>query len=178
MAWTDPGQDAIRLAGGRRLYFGYGSNLFWPQMSARCPDAAFLCRAVLPDHVLAFTRDSPARGCGVADAVWRRFARLHGVLYAVSDADIATLDRLEGHLPGVDAYRRVTRRVTLIEGPSEMAAEIIAETYVVANKVPHVPPTAEYLQLIIEGARAWQLPADHIAAIEAVRSVEQILSAR
>ena len=130
-------------------YFAYGSNLHWPQMQRRCPDARYICRALLDEHVLAFTRDSPARGCGVADAIWRRFGKLYGVLYEVFEADIATLDRLEGHLPGIDAYRRVVRQVRVIA------------------------PGA-YLDLILAGARARDLPRRHIDRIAAFQTVEDL----
>jgi hypothetical protein len=156
-----------------RLYFAYGSNLNWPQMQARCPDASFVCQAVLRDHTLAFTRDSPPRGCGVADALFARSSDLFGVLYRVSDADIATLDRLEGHLPGVDAYRRVEKRVERLDGDKDPAT-VVAETYVVANPIPHVPPSRAYLALIVSGARSRALPSAYVERISQIRCVEDL----
>ena len=41
------------------LYFAYGSNLDCGQMRSRCPSTQFVCRAVLKDHSLAFTRSLP-----------------------------------------------------------------------------------------------------------------------
>ena len=157
-----------------QLYFAYGSNMSWQQMQRRCPDAAFIWRATLEDHTLAFTRDSPSRGCGVAVAVYRRFARLPGVLYSVSATDIATLDRLEGYMPGVDAYRRVHKSVVLHEPPPTWPARVMAQTYVVANPVPHVPPSRSYRALIVQGAELRGLPAEHIAAIKNIVCAEDL----
>jgi hypothetical protein len=44
--------------GHSMLYFAYGSNMNWQQMQDRCPSARFFGVALLPDHKLAFTRES------------------------------------------------------------------------------------------------------------------------
>ena len=82
------------------LYFAYGSNMNWLQMQDRCPSARFLCRAVLPDYKLAFTRKSIKRGCGVADVVPAPGQTAWGVVYEISNLDVENLDRSEGYRPG------------------------------------------------------------------------------
>lgn len=150
----------------RRLYFAYGSNMHWPQMQARCPGARFVCRARLPDYSLDFTRKSPARGCGVADIVMRPGAEVHGVVYAVSQGHMATLDRLEGHMTGQDAYRRVLLRVHKTDS-AQAGQSLAVETYEVATKIPFVPPSGAYLALLVAGAQHWRLPDAWIAGLAA-----------
>jgi hypothetical protein len=70
------------------LYFAYGSNLDFDQMSERCPSARFVAIAELPHHRLAFTRRSKNRNCGVADAVPDVSQSVWGVVYAISHDEI------------------------------------------------------------------------------------------
>ena len=135
---------------GDRLYFAYGSNMNPQQMASRCPGARFLCRATLANHRLDFTRDSPARGCGVADVVASHGDRVWGIVWRVSEAHLATLDCLEGHGTGEDAYRRVQ----------------------FARKVPFVRPDRGYLELLIQGARHWRLPPSWLEALADVQTTE------
>ncbi len=78
------------------LYFAYGSNMDWAQMRERCPSARFVGVARLPDHRLAFTRESVHWGSGVADALRESGRKLWGVVYEITDSDVGRLDRSEG----------------------------------------------------------------------------------
>jgi len=51
---------------------------------------------------------------------------------------------------------------------------VAAHTYIVANPVPHVPPSRAYLDLILAGARARDLPRRHIDRIAAFQTVEDL----
>lgn len=82
------------------LYFAYGSNLDFAQMRQRCPSAKFVSIAKLPDHRLDFTRKSLTRGCGVADVVPELGRAVWGVVFAVEETDIGSLDASEGYRPG------------------------------------------------------------------------------
>ncbi len=154
---------------GDRLYFAYGSNMNPQQMASRCPGARFLCRATLANHRLDFTRDSPARGCGVADVVASHGDRVWGIVWRVSEAHLATLDCLEGHGTGEDAYRRVQLPVRSAEGEGE---DLLTQTYEVARKVPFVRPDRGYLELLIQGARHWRLPPSWLEALADVQTTE------
>ncbi len=155
---------------GPLLYFAYGSNMNPGQMAARCPGAAFVCRATLAHHKLDFTRDSPVRRCGVADIVASPSDRVWGVVWRVTAEHIDTLDRLEGHRPGEDAYRRIDRQVEVADGP-RAGSLLEVQTYEVARKIPFVRPKESYLALIIAGARHWGLPSGWLRELEAVETV-------
>ena len=69
------------------LYFAYGSNMDWDQMRTRCPSAAFVGIARLPDHRLAFTRFSKTRKCGVADVVPAKGQSVWGAVFSIDERD-------------------------------------------------------------------------------------------
>lgn len=76
------------------LYFGYGSNLWKTQMRARCPDSTYRGLARLPGYRWIINERGYANivqlGPGAGeDGVW-------GLVYSLSAADEATLDRNEG----------------------------------------------------------------------------------
>lgn len=74
----------------RHLYFAYGSNLCARQMAQRCPDAADPRPAVLADH------DWLINQRGVATVEPLAGNQVHGVVWRISDGDLATLDSAEG----------------------------------------------------------------------------------
>lgn len=78
------------------LYFAYGSNLDLGQMRARCRSATPLGPATLPGVRLVFAGHSPTRGGGVATVERDADAQVQGLLYTLTEADLAALDRCEG----------------------------------------------------------------------------------
>src|SRR5690349_8104112 len=74
----------------RHHYFAYGSNLSVRQMAQRCPDATDPQPATLADH------DWLINERGVATVEPQPGGVVHGVLWRVSDHDLATLDSAEG----------------------------------------------------------------------------------
>lgn len=148
------------------IYFAYGSNLDTVQMRARCPGHAVLGRACLPGHGLCFPRRSPVRGCGTAgiepsleDCVW-------GALYRLTQADVARLHRSEGYHPsGFPPSRHTVMDVAVRrEGPDGPWLE--AYTYRAVPGRP-TPPSPEYMDHLIRGARQHGLPDDYVAKLEA-----------
>jgi phage replication-related protein YjqB (UPF0714/DUF867 family)/gamma-glutamylcyclotransferase (GGCT)/AIG2-like uncharacterized protein YtfP len=126
----------------RHTYFAYGSNLSVQQMAARCPDAVEPRRATLADH------DWLINERGVATIEPLAGSEVHGVLWHVSDRDLATLDSAEG-VPV--RYRRDRLTVHTDDGPSE------AWVYI-DHRVDPGPPRPGYLERIIDGARHHDLP--------------------
>ena len=148
------------------LYFAYGSNLDWNQMKERCPSAMFYGIAVLRDHKLAFTRRSQKRGCGVADAVPEDGCTIWGAIYEINNREVATLDVSEGYQPGREtkknAYRREQKHVYL---NNDQAKPIAVEIYF-ANAQNNPPrPNQAYKDLIVAGAKYWNLPVHYIADV-------------
>ena len=90
------------------VVFAFGSNLYEPQMCARCPTARRDARATLSGHVLAFGGFSARWGGAVATVRRARGARVEGLLYELDAEALARLDGFEG-CPF--AYERVVRYV-------------------------------------------------------------------
>ena len=126
----------------RHPYFAYGSNLCVRQMALRCPDAADPHPAVLSDH------DWLINERGVATVEPFAGSQVHGVLWQVSDDDLATLDSAEG-VPV--RYRRDRLTVHTDEGLSP------AWVYI-DHRVTPGPPRPGYLPRIIDGAVDHGLP--------------------
>lgn len=136
--------------GVRHAYFAYGSNLCVQQMARRCPGACDPRPAVLPDH------DWLINQRGVATVEPSTGARVHGVLWHVTDTDLATLDSAEG-VPV--RYRRDRLTVQLGDGGAE------AWVYI-DHRVEPGPPRPGYLERIIDGALHHGLPQRWIGFLQ------------
>lgn len=123
-------------------YFAYGSNLCVNQMALRCPDAADPRPAVLSDH------DWLINERGVATVEPFAGTQVHGVLWQISDGDLATLDSAEG-VPV--RYRRDRLTVHTDDGPAP------AWVYIDHRVTPGAPRPG-YLPRIIDGAVHHGLP--------------------
>ncbi len=126
----------------RHLYFAYGSNLCARQMAQRCPDAADPRPAVLADH------DWLINQRGVATVEPLAGNQVHGVVWRISDGDLATLDSAEG-VPV--RYRRDRLTVHTDDGPAP------AWVYI-DHRVTPGPPRPGYLPKIVDGATQHGLP--------------------
>jgi phage replication-related protein YjqB (UPF0714/DUF867 family) len=124
-------------------YFAYGSNLDVSQMAQRCPDAVDPRPATLPDHDWLINE----RGVATVDPF--DGGEVHGILWQVSDADLATLDRAEG-VPV--RYRRDRLKVDTSDGPVD------AWVYI-DHRVEPGPPRDGYLERIIAAAGHHGLPS-------------------
>jgi len=142
-------------------YFAYASNMAPDVITRLCPRHSYLGVALLADHRLAFTRRSVRTRTGVADIVPAADEMVWGVLYRIDDDELTAIDRKEGY----DwAYTRVTLPVRLEGGPERAAV-----TYTVRSKeTAQVPPSRQYLDLVIAAARERGLPGAYIRQIEAI----------
>ena len=136
------------------LYFAYGANMNREAMARRCPHSTALGLARLARHRLAVMRE------GFLTAARDPRGSVHGVLWDLALADIRALDRYEGLPQGL--YAKVVQPVI---GPSGPRRALI---YFGANTGPGTA-RPDYLAEIIAAARSWPLPADAIAALEAIR---------
>jgi len=141
-------------AGGRALYFAYGSNLLWQRMATRVPSARRLCVASADGFRLCFGK--PGRdGSGKATLVASAGSRAWGVVYTIDPAHWARLDACE---PG---YRRVELRVTYAS-----REQLAAAAYLAPETAADPIPFAWYKRCLVEGAREHGLPAAYIAELE------------
>lgn len=111
-------------------------------MARRCPDATDPRPAVLSDH------DWLINQRGVATVEPLAGNQVHGVLWQISDGDLATLDSAEG-VPV--RYRRDKLTVHTDDGPRP------AWIYI-DHRVTPGPPRPGYLPTIIDGAQQHGLP--------------------
>ncbi|WP_233416917.1 gamma-glutamylcyclotransferase family protein [Halovulum marinum] len=150
-----PDIAALQTAAMTRLYFAYGSNLLTQRLTARCPGARPLGRATLDGHRVAFAKLSTVDGSGKATILPAARQTAHGVLYALSDGDLATLDLIEGVGHG---YHRLDSVAVRLDG-----APLAASTYIACAPIAPINPLDWYLALIVAGARQHGLDAALVA---------------
>ena len=136
------------------LYFAYGSNMDVAAMARRCPRARPLGVARLERHRLAIMRE------GWLTAVRAPRASVHGLLWDLALADVPALDRYEEVARGL--YVKGVQPVVAAGGAKR------ALVYFGANSGPGVGKP-DYLAEVLAAGRAAGLPADGIAALEALR---------
>jgi len=115
----------------------------------------------LADHRLVWTKpsDDGSGKCGVvpsddpADTVW-------GVLHELDELDLPKLDRFEG------GY---VRRQVVVRGDG---GDVHAAAYFPGRLDPERRPYSWYKRLVIAGADEAGLPAEYIAQLESIPSVE------
>lgn len=148
---------------GTLICFAYGSNMSSARLQARLPDARRLGLARLPGYELRFhkrgTDGSAKLDVVPAEAV---SAQVLGVLYAVTTADKARLDAIEGSGYRPEPVHVHTTDDRTIEAFMYRALDIDAS----------LQPYHWYVHHVIVGAREAGLPAAYIAAIEAVGAID------
>ena len=129
-------------------YFAYASNLNRKQMAERVPDSKPKFIATLPNFKLTFTARAGRQG-GVASITPHRGEKVIGAVYEVSEKDLRRLDGYEGY-PTVYDRRKVTVW-------TEINEPIEAITYIKNDQSQKAPPSVEYLAIIKQGYRDWQI---------------------
>jgi gamma-glutamylcyclotransferase (GGCT)/AIG2-like uncharacterized protein YtfP len=142
-------------------YFAYGSNMNWEQMQRRCPSAKFVCVARLKDYRFAIARHSRLRNCGTANIFVETGSEVWGIVYDVSEQELRILDDFE------DGYRR-ERMLVLAIGNSQSSVEVLVY---MAEKEDNVPlPSSEYKQLVVAGAKHWNIPEIYLLMLEQLQA--------
>jgi len=129
-------------------YFAYASNLNRKQMAERAPESKPRFIATLPNFKLSFTARS-GRQSGVASITPHRGEKVLGAIYEISERDLKRLDNYEGY-PSVYDRRKITVW-------TETNEPIEAVTYIKIDQSRALPPSAEYLAVIRQGYRDWQI---------------------
>ncbi len=144
-------------------YFAYGSNMSYEQMKERCPGSKYLGVARLNGYKLDFTKMSRIRGGGVADIVESADDCVYGILYAITDEDLVELDRKEGY-PRI--YTRQTVKCfkyhNVLDYNLLNCSDVEALVYTVVNKsAATIPPSMEYLKIILDAAFSSMFPTKY-----------------
>ncbi len=137
-------------------YFAYGSNLDQNQMRKRCPESNLVGKFVLKNYRLGFTIFSSAahRQCGCADVIKSDEDEVWGLVYEISDSDLISLDKYEGH---PRFYKRFTTKVY-----DEFNHERVVESYEVIEKNPkHQEPSQDYFNIISNAVEKWDFPESY-----------------
>jgi len=130
-------------------YFAYASNLNKKQMRERAPDSKPMFVATLPNYKLVFAGWSRRWRGGYATIMLSRGDKVLGAIYEVSEKDMRRLDTYED-CPG--SYNRLN--VTVFD---EDHNPVEAMTYIKAGRLEETPPSQEYLAVIQQGYRDWEL---------------------
>ena len=118
-------------------------------MLERCPDSKPKFIATLPNYKLVFVGWSRQWRGGTASIRPFRGEKVLGAIYEVLDRDLRRLDNYEG-------YPRSANRlnVTVFDEDGE---PIEAVTYIKAGQSEETQPSAEYLSIIQQGCRDWEI---------------------
>lgn len=135
-------------------YFAYGSNMLHQQMKHRCPQSSYLRRAFLNGYRLVYDSFSYVRNGAVANIIRSDNEIVWGALYELTKLDIEALDRFEG-------VREQLYEKQMVRVYDDTGTGWDALVYLHRNKIPG-EPSAEYRQIIIDGANMCGLPDVYI----------------
>ena len=143
------------------LYFAYGSNMSTKQLRERGlrPKRSFI--AELRGHKLEFNKQG-SDGSGKVNVERDGSSKVLGVVFEITQSDLAELDRYEG---APAHYGRKT--VTVVSEEGESCSAI---TYIALRKAEGLRPTAAYVRKIIEGAVEAGLPWTYIEPLHILLS--------
>ena len=130
-------------------YFAYASNLNKKQMRERAPESKPMFVATLPNYKLVFAGWSRRWRGGSATIMLSRDDKVLGALYEVSEKDLRRLDSYE------DCPRSYNRiNVTVFDEDGNAVRTV---TYIKAGRLEETQPSKEYLAVIQQGYRDWEL---------------------
>jgi len=146
-------------------YFAYGSNMHSGTLRGR---RGIEYQHAVPARALGWRLvfDKPGllpTGEGYANIIPDPAAETYGVLFAVSDDDLAHIDLTEGVLIG--NYRRVETPVLALAEPTPTSTAFTLTSH---RRKQGVLPSTRYMALLIEGAIEHDLPAEYIAYLRTV----------
>ena len=130
-------------------YFAYASNLNKKQMRERAPGSKPMFVAILPNYKLVFAGWSRRWRGGYATIMLSRGDKVIGAVYEVSERD---LKRLDGYEDCPRSYNRIN--ITVFD---EDGNAVGAVTYIKAGRLEETQPSEDYLAVIQQGYRDWQI---------------------
>jgi hypothetical protein len=156
------------------LCFAFGADLDRDVRSARIPEHRVVGLAALRDHQLSFPRFSQEWGGGVASIQTHHGDTLWGIVYDVSEAALAELDRTEGFRGAGDAHNVAERQVLLVEltrpDDGSVPRRLRVYAYLPRTSNPS-PPSERYRDALVQGAVQHDLPEEYVARLRAIPTV-------
>lgn len=143
-------------------YFAYGSNLNLTQMKQRCSNPKVLGIARLPGYRVEFYGYSDIWDGAQEAVIIDPESEVWGVVYELQFSDWDQLDMYEDvRLNGTGAYFHYP--VDVIDTQQGIIDAIMYKKNILGEGQP---PSAEYLDFIIQGATEQGLPAEYIAILQ------------
>jgi len=144
-------------------YFAYGSNIDEERLrTKRGVEPVSSTVGVLRDYKFLFNKKSKYKNCSYANVVPEEGSVVYGVLYLVSRSDLEKLDYYEG-CP--TEYYRIKLVVEKLSGD-----KVMAWIYIANRTKEDLKPCEGYVDIILRGARRFELPEDYINYILEVAS--------
>lgn len=146
--------------------FAFGSNLDSARMKSRVPSAVVVGVSALLLHTLRFHKRSSNDGTAKADAFRTDAAadRVEGVVYRIDEAELAELDRIEGHGSG---YERQLMSFEVIQEDQTTHCQAWIYIAMPDHIDESLAPATWYVQHVLDGATEHGLSAELIAWLEA-----------
>jgi gamma-glutamylcyclotransferase (GGCT)/AIG2-like uncharacterized protein YtfP len=133
-------------------------------MRQRCPEAQYLGVGYLENYQLVFTGFLEKRNRGGADIIKLKGSQVWGLLYELSDSDLATLDANKVY-PFV--YNRFSVRIENQEG----GCMENVWTYSLCDKSDlSDSPTRAYLDLLIGAANLHRFPEAYLSHLQSFKT--------
>ena len=160
------------MSEGLILYFAYGSNMCLPHLSEwaashdlPAPTIIEAKSATLPGFRLAWNYRSRRRS-GAANVIRDAGQVVHGVLLTTDVTGLMTIDRKEGT---PIYYGRTLERIELVGSAFDAWVYQVDQKWI--EETP-IWPDRQYLNLLLAGARAHDLPLEYVSALASLPVVE------
>lgn len=146
-------------------YFAYGSNMSLLRLQQRVPSAARLGAFVLKEHELRFHKIGKD-GSGKCDAFRTNSIDdlVIGSLFEINEDEKEALDRAEGL-----GYGYSEKTITV---QNDAGDTFEAFTYCATKTDSSLQPFSWYLNHVVIGAKETHLPAQYLAMIKSIESIE------
>ena len=112
------------------------------------------------------------RGCGVADILRDEMKHVWGVVYEFVESELENLDKDEDFQSGRPYDQNdYTRENCHVWHEGDANWPLLVAIYR-GHPQPNPPlPNCDYKNLIVAGAKHWQLPADYILELESIQTM-------
>jgi AIG2-like family len=152
------------------IYFAYGLDLNPAEMLKRSPGHRSLGIARLPDWWFFFPRYSRSERSATMSIERSDGGIVWGALYEIPNEDLPILNHLYGFDPDrpPEFNDHVAQKVTVQRAANGEPVE--ATTFVAMPEADVPPPSADYMALVLDGARYHGLPRAYLAALQAVKT--------
>jgi len=160
--------------------FAYGSNMHLEDLRQWLTDHGYPAQGLMESHAallenyeLLWNYHSTSRGGGAANAAQKTNSRVYGVVLLVTPEALEGIDKKEGH-PHRYSRAQEPRPCTLLTSSESVQAWVYSVQPAYRTDQPQLP-RADYIKLMVAGARAHALPEDYIARLQLLETQSEPL---